>query len=149
MDSIGTLTKSGLLYEGNYVEWFERISASMKQQQFNWFYGDPIKDVQGKASVTWCAFYRLHTSAYVWKQMHEKLMITPEALLYGLQQRAVPFKLMELPAELRNIIFEYAVERTQHRVGTHVLQKQVCRLPDITRTNRQLRSETLGLLQTQ
>lgn len=55
-----------------------------------------------------------------------------------------PFRFMDLPAEIRNEIYEMALT-PDREIGMPMLQKPVRPSGALTRVNSQLRGETLGI----
>ena len=148
MAPLGNLTKSGLLYEGSsFDQWEANLRIRLR--------AEGLEDVAWPKSFRRrCSeeqlklagdIIRLHVSPELRKRVQCAPHLCPTRLLSVLRQLAQPFRLLDLPAELRNRIYSYAIAR-----GTMIeiapLKKSITGSPSITTASRQLRAETLPIL---
>ncbi|KAK5721625.1 hypothetical protein LTR15_006214 [Elasticomyces elasticus] len=111
MATSGELTKGGLLYEGNHTEWRSRIDSLLKVQ------GVDIDKISQPAYRDWHGLAeRQKAVKLIMDQVSPALLgrITaadardPKTLLISLQAVAKPFRLNDLPPELRVKVYESA-----------------------------------------
>ncbi|KAK5708736.1 hypothetical protein LTR17_020446 [Elasticomyces elasticus] len=104
------LTKSGLLYEGNYTEWRDRIDSLLK------VYGMDIDKISQPAYRNRRTLVERQKAAKLISDQVSPALLgriaatdarDPETLLLSLQAVAKPFRFNDLPPELRIRIYEY------------------------------------------
>jgi hypothetical protein len=144
---------SGKLYEGNYSEWAEHMSALLEEH-----YGGIEPDYSPMSSTTDPRdFVLAEVSPSILSRLPDLLTTnaTPDAfggwptlelakelITYHLKKAAKPFKFMNLPIELRKDICDLAISsRGEIRwyLGAKVRRR---RIHAITRVSRALRRET-------
>lgn len=113
MKSTRTRTESGVLVEGNFAEWHERIATMIKTQKLN--IGHPVL-----AQVAKRQLIQETITKYFEARIPEAAYDTHEKLISAIKERAVPFRLMELPAELRIQILELSLDDPESRVGATI-----------------------------
>ena len=100
MSEPSSLTATGLLYEGNFKEWEPRMRAILAQNGctfqallFRLLSSGAAKEM---ATIIWC-----HTSPNVKVRVPNIYREDPYTLIRALRKRARPFRLMDLPPEVR------------------------------------------------
>jgi len=89
--------------------------------------------------------YRCHISSITMSFDLHSILCLPEPQKYAPAARhTAPFRLMDLPAELRNQIYELCLT-PDRLMGVAPIAKPVRPSASLTRVNSQVRSETLGL----
>jgi hypothetical protein len=153
MEPVGRLTMSGKLYEGNYPEWAERMYALLDEH-----YGGVEPDYSSMSSATDPRdLVRAEVSPTILARLSDLLTTnaTPddfggwptlelayELVSYHLKKAAQPFKLMDLPLELRKDIYDLAMRGDgdlRWSLGAPIRRR---RIHPITRVSRTLRKET-------
>jgi hypothetical protein len=153
MEPVGRLTMSGKLYEGNYPEWAERMSALLEEH-----YGGIEPDYSPMSSTTDPRdFVLAEVSPSILSRLPDLLTTnaTPDAfdgwptlelakelISCHLKKAAQPFKFMNLPIELRKDICDLAISsrgEIRWSLGAKVRRR---RIHAITRVCRALRRET-------
>jgi hypothetical protein len=145
---------SGKLYEGNYTEWAQRMSALLEEH-----YGgsktdcsrlssvaDPLDVVHSQVSPTILSrLPDLPTSNATRNEsgIWSTLDLAKELVSYHLKKAAQPFKFMDLPIELRKEICDLAISSRGGDIRWS-LGAKICRrrIHPITRVSRTLRPET-------
>lgn len=148
----GDLMKSGVLYEGNYDDWYERVVATLRLLGAD--FRPPFCHLNNGTSI----------EAFIRYQVHPRLLwVIPETednacgpghqphsfddLLEHLKIAAKPFAFMALPIDVRAKIYTIAI--SAH--GPIHYDIEACtpfgddRIHCITRASRQLRDETLAI----
>jgi hypothetical protein len=109
MDSQGSLTKSGLLYEGDYQEWEDhlRIMIKVLDADMNDPFGKLGNGIRISALLKSLVVPRLLLAVPQLKPP----AISPKwrSLLVWLEVAAKPFRLMELPISVRTRIWKFAI----------------------------------------
>ncbi|KAK3115626.1 hypothetical protein LTR53_004833 [Teratosphaeriaceae sp. CCFEE 6253] len=108
MSTIGDLTKSGLLYEGNYLEWVDRVVAMLKIHGVQFAVFDATREAPKYLGVSWSTrmplFAKMITDQ-INPPMARRLSLAgsqdPKIMLRELRTLAKPFPLIKLPLELR------------------------------------------------
>ncbi|KAK5740229.1 hypothetical protein LTR17_004730 [Elasticomyces elasticus] len=110
MAASGDLTKSGLLYEGNYTEWRDRIDSLLK------VYGMDIDKISQPAHRDRRTLVERQKAAKLISDQVSPALLgriaatearDPETLLLSVQAVAKPFRLSNLPPELRIRVYGY------------------------------------------
>ncbi|KAK5723151.1 hypothetical protein LTR17_013946 [Elasticomyces elasticus] len=110
MGSSGKLTRSGLLYEGNYTEWRDRISDLLEIRGVN------VEEVSCPSYHDWSGLAKRqrnidlitdHISPALLSRISATDLTCPKRLLSSVQNMAKPFRLDDLPPELRSRIFGF------------------------------------------
>lgn len=153
MEPLRRLTMSGKLYEGNYVQWAACMTAHLQEH-----YGGVEPDYSSMSSTTDPRDLVLaEVSPTILSRLPDvrptnatpdefgrwpTLELANELVHYHLKKIAQPFKLMNLPIELRRDICDLVIaSRGEIRwtLGTSVRRR---RIHPITRVSRELRAET-------
>jgi hypothetical protein len=153
MEPIGRLTMSGKLYEGNYVQWAHCMTAHLEEH-----YGGVEPDYSEMSSATDPRDLVLaEVSPSILSRLPDilptnatpdgfgrwpTLELANELVHYHLKKVAQPFKLMDLPIELRKEVFNLLTSsrgEIRWTLGASVRRR---RLHFITRVSRELRAET-------
>jgi len=159
VEPVGHLTKSGKLYEGNYPEWAERISAILEElyggvePDYSFLSPDTIdpRDVV-LSEVSPAVRSRLPDLLPTNVQPDEfggwpTLELAKELVSRHLKKVAQPFRLMDLPLELRKDIEELAISARSGELRWPLVAllalHQRRRLHPMTRVSRKMREETL------
>jgi len=115
MPPSSALTTSGLLYEGNFDEWLPRMSAALAQYgqyqvrsshtkalyvRCDW----DVDIIRHGATIIWC-----HASPYVRLRVPDKDRMNPTTLIRALRELARPFRMMDLPPEIRLRIYLFSL----------------------------------------
>lgn len=149
----GKLTNSGLLYEGNYEEWKDRLHDMLELLGTDLDdLDDPLAKLGNGTSVT--TFIKLQVSPRLLLTMpdvgdahSDHQPSTSSDFLERLELVATPFRLMELPIDVRTRIFSIAISAKgpiQYCIhGSSPFPNG--RIHPLTRTSRQLRTETFLL----
>lgn len=107
--------RPGTLYEGNFEEWFANISAALKR------HGANIADVfapknQGRqwafalqTGTDIKTFFTSDINPRIWQRVPKALLGNQRDTLTALRNVASPFRLMDLPPELRSKVFEFSI----------------------------------------
>ncbi|KAK5744117.1 hypothetical protein LTS12_023593 [Elasticomyces elasticus] len=110
MGTSGKLTRSGLLYEGNFTEWRDRIANLLD------IHGVDIDAIPCPVYRDWSGLAkRQHTVELITTQISPALLSRipatnlkcPKRLLSSVQDMAKPFRLDDLPPELRSRVFGF------------------------------------------
>jgi hypothetical protein len=149
--SQGLLTVSGLLYEGNFDEWLPRMRAIVQQNNkfhFNntapsgelTYHGS--RDRPGAANVMWC-----HTSPYIKLRVSSEGCNDPTTLIRTLRAFARPFRLLDLPPEIRLRIYRlsFPMPAKHHFVQRLHEGTEPIHGPPLLSTNRQILTEAMSV----
>lgn len=144
----GDLTKTGLLYEGSdFAEWKHQIVTvlrmhSIEDQVLSHFdrSSEPLEKRRMALELTLARVYhplrsRIPTALY---------MRLWDLVPWVKKHLVRPFRLLDLPPELRNQIFSYAL-RPDAEIILAPLKGNVNSFPPMTAVSRQLRNETIPL----
>ena len=149
MEEQGKLTRSGLLYEGNYPEWEDRLWDLLKLLEAN--VDDPLGRLgNGTPIITFIKTLVIPRLLVIMPQS-AKTVNRPQwrkHLLPGLKFAAEPFKLMKLPADVRTRIWTFAIDSQQGLMSYSITADSPFdneRLHPVTRVSREVRAETLAL----
>ncbi|KAK4896860.1 hypothetical protein LTR49_028081 [Elasticomyces elasticus] len=113
MGTSGKLTRSGLLYEGNFTEWRDRIANLLD------IHGVDIDAIPCPVYRDWTGLAkRQHTVELITTQISPALLSRipatnlrcPKRLLSSVQDMAKPFRFDDLPPELRSRVFGFHFE---------------------------------------
>jgi len=122
MTPSGNLTKSGLLYEGNYTEWYERVKAIFEVHNGSYLLHDTAYVHRDRGKTT--PYAKLIT-AQVGPTLLLRLANTrkrfddpecfdhPAKILSDLRTLAKPFRFNDLPPELRNRVYGLHFQQSQ------------------------------------
>jgi hypothetical protein len=149
MEEQGKLTKSGLLYEGNYQEWEDRLMIMLEVLGTDSDRPDELGNgVRIAHLIKSLVIPRL------------SLLIKPgpprwihdftwrEHLLPLLKLAAMPFRLMKMPVSVRTLIWKFAIASQQGPIRYSITADSPFgneRLHPVTRVSREVRAETLAL----
>jgi hypothetical protein len=147
MDEQGKLTKSGLLYEGNYQEWEDRLWVLLELLDAK--LDDPLGAL-GNGTLVAAYLRSLVIPRLLW------IISPPEvtdqhpwrSLLLGLKVAAKPFRLMQLTVDVRTRIWEFTIASQQGRVRYTITAKSPFGtefLHPVTRVSHEVRAESLGI----
>lgn len=163
MSDIGEHTASGLLYEGNFEEWFPRMTKilahhytcskniiigrnsqprnKMPQAFLRLFPGPGIQTMEKLSTIIWW-----QVSRSVRLRIKEQSQKDPVDLMNTLRDVARPFKLMDLPAEVRLEVYSYLMQPRMQVVslGSFHHNRRVPE-PPVTRISRQVRAEAMPI----
>lgn len=138
MDNPKSLTVSGLLYEGNFDEWWKRMRAILAQHRSEAIIGplgDPfVLDLTGDGHEEMTTIIWWQTSPYIRHRIPEQSRTGPCILLKALHQAARPFRFSDLPPEIRTRIY------TMLPLSKHSVVTLANGLQDLPRDTRQQRS---------
>lgn len=106
------ITLSSDLYEGNFEEWHLRIDAWLKSHGLGGHVGpraDNYRKVHlmGSKKATKCICER--TSVAMLRRVSGEYRKNSVKLMRILEKLAKPFRLLDLPAEMRNIVYEFVL----------------------------------------
>jgi hypothetical protein len=150
MDNLGELTKSGLLYEGNYQEWEDRLPTMLELIGFD----DDKDDCQDKLKTG------IPTTAFIKSLVVPRLLLImpqpapapnnswDQCLLPRLKFAAKPFRLMDLPVNVRIRIWRFVMDSQQGPISYTITADSPFgkdRIHPVTRVSREIRCETLAL----
>ncbi|KAK3615096.1 hypothetical protein LTR56_026805 [Elasticomyces elasticus] len=110
----GSLTVSGVLYEGNLADWRDRIDNLLKVHGVN------INKVSRPVYRDWSIAKRQHAIKLITDQISPALLrripardlICPQRLLCSVREMAKPFRLNDLPQELRDRVYGWHFANT-------------------------------------
>jgi len=157
MATTGALTRSGLLYEGNFEDWLTRIQDVLAVHGIRtfrvWCHGKRL------VKLNWWSGRRLnqqaihnviaaHISPELIPQLPFPENLPTEQLLLQIQDRATPFRLLDLPAEIRECIFAMHFEEICRDLKVIPIDVQrACGIPRsaICYVSKQVRRETTPL----
>lgn len=152
------LTTSGLLYEGSeFAEWKAKVNAVLRVKDLQQTIVSPTRrgirfeKLLNSAEV---AVIRSYVSQGLLDRVCAKHMENSRALFKSLAGLASPFRLLDLPAELRQMIYKLALPKTlvfelgaRGRVPALVQKSSPKfapgRIPALLHASLQLRNETL------
>jgi len=156
MEPVGRLTTSGKLYEGNYAQWAACMTAHLEEH-----YGSVEPDYRDYLTVSLITdprdLVRAEVSPTILSRLPDllptnttpdeygnwpTLELANELVQYHLKKVAQPFKLMQLPMELRSEIFDLGISsrgEIRWTLGASIRRR---RIHPITRVSRELRAET-------
>jgi hypothetical protein len=147
MDSQCRLTKSGLLYEGNYQEREDRLWVMLEHLGVD--SDRPDRLATGVPIIAFVSSLVIPRLLVIMPQptsvMHNSWS---QFLLPRMKLAAEPFKLMKLPVNLRTRIWKFAIVSQQGPIRHTITADSPFgdeRLHLITRVSRELRAETLAL----
>lgn len=167
MPGTGALTYSGLLYEGNFEEWFRRVkailvcnhSSSKKLTDLEIVFGPDysrsrfrLARYTRRARLNEGNQFVDELSTIIWWQVSPSVRSrikqqdreTPVRLMEALYATAQPFRFMDLPGEARLRVYPYVMQSRTEIVplgfSDHVKRGPE---PPITRVSRRLRAETM------
>jgi hypothetical protein len=147
MEEQGELTKSGLLYEGNYQEWEERLWVMLELLG-----ADRDRPDELETGVAIIAFVKSLVIPRLLLIIPQPTSVTHNSwsqfLLPRLKFAAEPFRLMQLPINVRARIWELALASQQGPIRYTITADSPFgddRLHPLTRVSRELRAETLAL----
>lgn len=149
MDNPGRLTKTGLLYEGNYDEWESRLWDTLK------FLGADINSPFGKLEngtpvLTFIQSLVIPRLLLI-IPLPAQAMSRPQwrkHLLPGLKSAAEPFKPMSLPTDVRTRIWKFTIASQKGRTSYNITADSPFgdeRIHPVTRVSREVRAETLAI----
>ncbi|KAK4499389.1 hypothetical protein PRZ48_009903 [Zasmidium cellare] len=132
----GLLTKSGLLFEGNFPGWRVRINAILKMHDLDRVLSQPLHHARHASQQRKAAdIIANHVSPALFKRVPLEKRTNPRLLWRSLKMLAKPFRLLDLPDEVRNRICRFAVED----------QLQDGPPPALAKCSRRLREEVTPL----
>ncbi|KAF2163924.1 hypothetical protein M409DRAFT_25701 [Zasmidium cellare ATCC 36951] len=133
----GTLTKSGLLYEGNFHGWRVKVNAILKMHDLDRVVSDPLHYARNASKEHKAVeIITNHVSPALFKRVPVEKRRCPRLLWRSLKTLAKPFRLLDLPDEVRNRTCGFAVEdHTQYGQQP----------PPFARCSRKLRDEVRPL----
>ena len=143
------LTLSGLLHEGNFREWKERMAATLRVMKLH---PDLLtKNISSTSSDLFKedAEQEIHLITFqieptVFDRIYKEDFKDPKYLMAVLEGLCSPFRLLGLPAELRNRVYERVIR--DHLASTvRITDKTMDPLPAIIQASRQLRQESTPL----
>ena len=146
MEGQDKLTKSGLLYEGNYQEWDDRLRAMLELLGAN-FHPRRRALEDGTPITTFIRSLVIPRLLLTLPQSFS-LMHQPRQLLRYLELAAKPFRLMQLPVSVRTRIWQFTIASQQGPIRYSITADSPFgneRLHPVTRVSRELRAETLAL----
>jgi hypothetical protein len=144
----GSLTKASMLYEGSFEEWWSHLQAIWRIQLRDMQWDDPP---QSNLQRHW------HTGPTSLAEIYHSvcpnlLRRVPSAafqsvatLIAALEIASQPFRLMDLPTEIRLRIFEYSSLDLRFWVNNGC-EWSHSQLPALTACSRHLRQEVLPLI---
>jgi hypothetical protein len=147
MEEQGKLTKSGLLYEGNYQEWEERLWVILELLG-----ADRDRPDELETGVAIISFVKSLVIPRLLLIMPQATSVTHNSwsqfLLPRLEVAAEPFRLMKLPINLRTRIWKFAIASQRSPIKYTITADSPFgdeRLHPLTRVSREVRAETLAL----
>lgn len=147
MEEQGKLTKSGLLYEGNYPEWEERLWIMLELLGT-----DRDRPDELATGVAIIPFVKSLVIPRLLSIMPQPTSMTHNSwsqfLLPRLKIAAEPFRLMKLPVNLRTRIWKSALASQQGPMRYTITADSPFgddRPHHLTRVSREVRAETLAL----
>jgi hypothetical protein len=148
MDDQGELTKSGLLYEGNYQEWEDRLMIMLKLLGAD--SDSPNRLSNGVAIVTLIQSLVIPRLLLIAPSPDPAVPVSHwrERLLPRLKHAAEPFRLMGLPVSVRTRIWKFATASRQGPTKYSITADSPFgdeRIHPVTRVSREVRAETLAL----
>lgn len=107
--TIGRLILSGDLYEGNFKEWRARTQASLKDRGLSHLIGS-CAHLFNDSGKSWSAatHIRCRISQALLRRVANKIKNDPYQLKF-LEKLATPFRFFDLPPEIRNAVYEFAL----------------------------------------
>ncbi|KAK4891936.1 hypothetical protein LTR27_009461 [Elasticomyces elasticus] len=127
MASSGYLTMSGMLYEGNFTEWEHRMHGILEMHDYDVDYDStkpnhlkldweveswPYDSMQAVGLISTCVSKALMSRVPIANRK------TPNAFLFALRALATPFRLNDLPLELRCRIYGFHfAQKTSYRLS--------------------------------
>jgi hypothetical protein len=148
MDHQGSLTKSGLLYEGNYQEWVDRLLVMLEHLGVDSSQSGRLEN--GVAIPTLIKSLVIPRLLLINSEQSRKVHISSwrENLLPRLKLAAVPFRLMQLPVDVRTRIWRFVIASQQGPINYAITADSPFgreRIHSVTRVSREVRAETLAL----
>lgn len=142
--SIGDLTLSGDLYEGNFSEWHPRAMASLRQRELDVFAtpGFWFSFVGAKTSEQAAAHVCSMTSVALLKRVPDEVRWNCSRLMETLKGLMMPFRFLELPAEVRARVYGLLWPKV-FKIAGHDSGRD--RLPPVLQVSSQIRQEALPL----
>ena len=147
MDNQGSLTKTGLLYEGNYQEWVDRLLVMLENLGVDSERPDRLGT--GVPIITFVRSLVIPRLLLIVPQptsvMHNSWS---QYLLPRLKIAAKPFRLMQLPVDVRTRIWRFAIASQQGPKKYTITADSpfgIKRIHPVTRVSREVRAETLAL----
>ncbi|KAK5686325.1 hypothetical protein LTS10_002442 [Elasticomyces elasticus] len=145
-----TLTRSGMLYEGNYASWAKRMDATLEMHNIDvgldeemglHAYNEELsKDGRLKATT----LITNSVSEYILGRILNSRKHDPEGLLGSLRALAKPFRFSDLPPELRGRIYNIWFKSAQrHEYTFWASQSWTPRTPNMLLISRATRLEAL------
>lgn len=165
LDPVGRLTKSGMLYEGNLAEWTARMNAMLASHNKNPSLDHNDNNSSDSIGGQFISILRSHISPHILSRIpsssinedlrahnqsnqlyfHKEEGSSVNTLSMNLANIAQPFRLMDLPPELRVMCASLAI-RARGEVRWSIFEGASRRhIHPITRASRQLRVETLKM----
>ncbi|KAK4499488.1 hypothetical protein PRZ48_010003 [Zasmidium cellare] len=143
-------------YGGNYEQWWKQMRAVLADKQLHWVceqghwsrnLSQSEREESAQASTTICNEVE---SRLLLRTPAEDLLEAPR-LLNRLRELCKPFRLLDLPPELRTRIYDMDVgSLPTYDIDYSILRAfevapRACELPALSRVCRQVRAESLGL----
>lgn len=145
MASLGYLTKSGLLYEdSDFTQWEANLRTRMCAEGLEdvvWskFFGPCCSDERRKLAID---LVRMQLCPELRKRVQHMPHVCPSSLRILLRQLSQPFRLLDLPPELRNRIYDYTIPENS-TIELAPIRQSISGYQSITAASRQLRAEVL------
>lgn len=144
------LALSGLLHDGNFLTWKTRMNAVLWVNGLREFHDDgsiwesPYEDDPTLCSLHAAKLIRSHVSPDILERVPQEDRKDATRLLSSLEQMTLRFRFLDLPAEVRTLIYEHVFAAHRHPlIWLHFVQG--LSIPAISRTSSQLRKESLPL----
>ncbi|KAK5721626.1 hypothetical protein LTR15_006215 [Elasticomyces elasticus] len=139
------LTRSGLLYEGNFEAWHQQMVATLRVFETEAFATKPQRSGTNNLRNTTLILDRV--SPGLQKRVGTTHPAGTEALLRMLGAMAKPFRLNDLPAELRDRVYNFAFPGTTicdvHSRASPRQQPSRVTLPILLKLSRSITTEAL------
>jgi hypothetical protein len=148
MDSQGSLTKSGLLYESNYQEWEDHLRIMLKVLDADM--NDPFGKLGNGIRISTLLKSLVVPRLLLVIPQLKPPAISPKwrSLLVWLEVAAKPFRLMELPISVRTRIWKFAIASQQGPIRHSITGDSPFGnkfIHPVTRVSHEIRSETLAI----
>ncbi|KAK3641788.1 hypothetical protein LTR56_011115 [Elasticomyces elasticus] len=153
MASPGALTKSSMLYEGNYAEWESRMEAMLEMHQIEGVWRPHANNLLQVFSRLLTRQQTRRVAALIADQVSIALLQRiptarqedPNNLLYDLQHVAQPFPINKLPPELRQRIYGFHFGKSARYLISIGGYKQNTPPSNLLRVSRDVFTEALPL----
>ncbi|KAK5721623.1 hypothetical protein LTR15_006212 [Elasticomyces elasticus] len=153
MATPGLLTRSGMLYEGNYTSWAKRMEAILEMHDIEAYTNEKGNLCIFNGDLTTAELPKTTTlitnliSKGILGRISDSRKDDPEALAHSLRALAKPFRLNDLPPELRGRIYSIWFKSARRHTYTFFKSKSISspKPPSMLLVSRATRLEALPL----